>query len=118
MHSLRTQSFDCGDRRALQIRHGHHARTDRLASNMNRAASAQRGAAPEPGAGETELVAQIPEKRRVGLSVKPMRFAVDRQLDHAGLHLPPKGGARPRLRPARRWLPVGSKMSRSLILSN
>src|SRR2546425_12668731 len=74
--------LDGRDRLADDRGHRRDAGADRPAIQMHRAGSAQRRAAAELGAGQSDHVAQYPEQGHVRGYVHRVRLAVDPQSDH------------------------------------
>src|SRR2546426_4660006 len=75
------QPFDRGHALPGDRRDGHHAGSHGRAVEMHGAGPALRDAASELRAGETEVVAQHPQERRIGRHVHGLAFAVDGEDD-------------------------------------
>src|SRR2546422_6822284 len=75
------QPFDRGHALPGGRRDGHHARSYGRAVEMHGAGPALRDATSELRAGETEVVAQHPQERRIGRDVHGLAFAVDGEDD-------------------------------------
>src|SRR5262252_6501739 len=85
MRAAGAQAFDRHDRLVLKRADRRLARTRRPAVDVHRARAAQPGAAPEAGAGQTEIVTEMPEQRHLRIAVEGARRSVDLERDHASL---------------------------------
>jgi hypothetical protein len=76
------QAFDGGDGLAGDVADLDAAGAHGFAVHMHGAGAALRDAAAEFGAGQSDLIANDPEQRRLRLDVELMRVAVDGDGDH------------------------------------
>jgi hypothetical protein len=67
--ALGVQALDGDDRLGCRRRHRRRAGADRIAVEMHGAVAAERGTAAELGAGEAQLVAQVPQDRHRRIAV-------------------------------------------------
>src|SRR5882757_3063392 len=81
------QPFDGGDLAVADVGHRGDAGAHRLLADQNRAGAAQRLAAAELGAGQSDFVAEIPEQGKIRIAFPVLFPAVDLHLDHDGSSL-------------------------------
>src|SRR5262249_51472306 len=81
------EPVDGGDLGAVEAADRRDAGADRLAVDMHGAGAALRDPAAELAAGQSDLLAQHPEKRHLALDIEPMRGPVDLDRDHDAVPL-------------------------------
>src|SRR5439155_13842813 len=83
MAAVRAEALDRGHALVLQRSHLRLARADRLAVDVHRAGATQTCAAPEPRAGQAQVVAEIPQQRHLRIAVERLARSIDYEVDHA-----------------------------------
>jgi hypothetical protein len=102
MAAVGGEAFDGGEAPLIRLADGHLTGTNRFAPLVNGAGSADADSAAVFRSGQAELIAQHPEKRRVGVGIDRDPLAVDR--DRKGRHVDLRRGFRLNLT---RVLPFG-----------
>src|SRR5262245_3871378 len=106
MLSVGSETLDRCDALPRDIAEFDRAGPRRYAIEMHRASATQADATPVLGAGESQLIAQYPQKRRFGLDVQSVGIAIDVDGNHCLLLLATEATA-PSRSAARRCLMAG-----------
>jgi hypothetical protein len=89
VQAILAQPFDRHDFRAGHVAHRGNAGSNRLSILVDGTSATKRYAATELGAGQLQLVTQIPEQWHFGIAIKCMLNSINFDLDHLLVSLYP-----------------------------